>query len=142
MGSASEVVYYCVLWALKKLTCVNFSGAGNWYSPRDLVEGGTFVNTTDTASVPSSATPAELSNATSIVGTVRNEPIIGGGSGESRKMGRGGAGNFVWETEKERLSEEERKEREEAIQQSIQQDVEIGLAKPGRAVLKHETVKE
>jgi hypothetical protein len=96
--------------------------------------------------VPSDAPASQLNNATSIAGTssqgaARIQPIASGNRA-TPKMGRGGAGNFFWENEQERLEEVEKKEREEAIQQDILKHVDSGLARPGRAVLKHEYAKE
>lgn len=105
---------------------------------------GTFVNTDKNASVPSTASAAQLSSATSIAGTVRNVPIAGGGHSGVAKSGRGGAGNFDWAGEREKAEELAKKEREQqaSIQQDILRNIEKGLAKPGRAVLKNETIKE
>lgn len=52
------------------------------------------------------------------------------------RAGRGGAGNFVWKEEEDgRVREEREKERERAVAERVVEDVEKGLARPGRAVL-------
>ena len=52
------------------------------------------------------------------------------------RAGRGGAGNFVWKEEEDgRVREEREKERERAVAERVVEDVEKGLARPGRAGL-------
>ena len=52
------------------------------------------------------------------------------------RAGRGGAGNFVWKEEEDgRVREEREREREKAVAERVVEDVEKGLARPGRAVL-------
>jgi hypothetical protein len=58
------------------------------------------------------------------------------------RTGRGGAGNFVWEDEAREKAQKAAEDRERGIQESAAKNVETLLAKPGKAVLKAETVKE
>ncbi|KAK7183205.1 hypothetical protein DPSP01_011419 [Paraphaeosphaeria sporulosa] len=103
-------------------------GAGNWYEPSKLAKDGTF-------SSPSSAdaTAPPTNNARPNVSTPWHpegqEMPVG-------RAGRGGAGNFVWKDEDEeerRRVEEERKRGE--VSQSVERDVEAGLAKPPGVLL-------
>jgi hypothetical protein len=57
-------------------------------------------------------------------------------------MGRGGAGNFAWETEGEARAKREAVERESRLQESVLKDVDAILTKPGKAFLKADVVKE
>jgi hypothetical protein len=55
--------------------------------------------------------------------------------------GRGGAGNFVWGAENKEVGSESRA-KEEAIRTDIAREVEAGLTKPGRVVLRAEGVDD
>jgi hypothetical protein len=57
---------------------------------------------------------------------------------DTRHRGRGGAGNFAWNSEADDTAKKEQEEREQHIKESILKDVESGLAMPGKAVLKPE----
>lgn len=96
------------------------SGAGNWYSPPALTSGGTFSSSTD-------APPRKASDLAP--------------QSSTQATGRGGAGNFVWGSEVKDGGKEV-KAKEEAIRTDIAREVEAGLAKPGRVVLKAEGVDE
>jgi hypothetical protein len=99
------------------------SGAGNWYSPPALAAAGTFANSGDgsTGAVPRIVKAAE--------------------SG-MQATGRGGAGNFVWGAEGGMPGGSESRAKEEAMRTDIVREVEAGLAKPGRVVLKAEGVDD
>jgi len=55
---------------------------------------------------------------------------------ESRSYGRGGMGNFESSNAVEREREEALKQKMEQIRKSAERDVEIGLSKPGKAMLR------
>jgi hypothetical protein len=93
-------------------------GAGNWFSPKDLNETGSFV-TTDDPSVPAKA---EKAAHTEIVS-------------ETRHRGRGGAGNFIWSQEEEERQKRESEDKEIELKEMVAKDVEAGLAKPSRAFM-------
>lgn len=51
------------------------------------------------------------------------------------KAGRGGAGNFVWESREEEMRKEEEERRVREVGERVERDVEAGLAKPAGVVL-------
>jgi hypothetical protein len=64
------------------------------------------------------------------------------GDRESRWVGRGGAGNFVRETEAEARARRQKVVIENRLQESVAKNVEAALAKPGKAFLKADVLKE
>jgi hypothetical protein len=61
---------------------------------------------------------------------------------ENRLIGRGGAGNFVWETEADIRAKRDGAKKQTSIAEDVAKDVEAMLAKPGRAVLRADGLKE
>ncbi|KAF2668614.1 hypothetical protein BT63DRAFT_425910 [Microthyrium microscopicum] len=107
---------------------MEYSGSGNWYAPKQLEAEGKFV----------------MGNVNRRASRVPKERIGGldDGAMESRRVGRGGAGNFIWEAEMEKRALAEKEKKVEEIHMDILKGVEAGLAKPGKAFLKAEIVKE
>jgi hypothetical protein len=100
-------------------------GSGNWYEPKVLSQTGTFT----TPDASSTTKPSSLSD--------KDREAISGS--ETRKMGRGGAGNFVWsQEEEERRKEEGVKEIE--LKEMVARDVEAALPRPERVVARKEKV--
>ena len=95
-----------------------FSGAGNWSSSRELSESESIASTTDPTSVRS---------------TSANQ-----GSGETRYIGRGGAGNYQWNAEKEARAKQEIEQKEFELKELVKKDVETGLTPPNKAYLGNE----
>ena len=89
-------------------------GAGNWYSPKELSETGKF----------------ETSNQQ---GPVEKEPA------ETRRTGRGGAGNFVWDDEENEKTRQQKEEMEIELKDMVAKDVEAGLPRPDRVFVRPET---
>jgi hypothetical protein len=109
------------------LTLRTIRGAGNWYSPATLGASGQFTSSGEDTSSPTTAQQAPLGSAGEI---------------PTRRAGRGGAGNFVWEDERQEKAKRAPEERDKGIHESAAKNVETLLAKPGKAVLKAKTVKE
>jgi hypothetical protein len=99
------------------------SGAGNWYSPRDLSSTGTFT---------SSGSSTEATSAPAVSPTAEN-------TSESRHRGRGGAGNYVWSEEEQNAQKEAKEQKEIELQEMARKDVEQGLQRPGRAFIRDPT---
>jgi len=120
-------------------------GSGNWYSPRTLGATGEFTSDAHGSAAPASdpRAPSPLPTGTGSAprAALTREPsekVADPALHNSRWAGRGGAGNFVWETEQEELRKKQKAERERGIQESALRDVERALPKPGRAFLKAE----
>jgi len=92
------------------------SGAGNWYSPRELSESGNFTSTSDQTSDPS--------------------PATGQTAGEIRYTGRGGAGNYVSNAMEEERVKREEQQKEIELREWVERDVESGLPPPDKAHLR------
>lgn len=93
---------------------VDFSGAGNWYSPRELSESGQFVSTEESSNLgPSTGQPAR----------------------ETRYTGRGGSGNYAYNTEEER-AKREAEQKEIELKDWVERDVEAGLSPLDKAHLR------
>lgn len=88
-------------------------GSGNWYEPKVLAETGAF----SAPEAPESAKPVPA-----------NKELVS----DTRRRGRGGAGNFVWDEEDNNREAEEVKEIE--LKEMVVKDVEKGLTKPPRAM--------
>ncbi|KAF2476998.1 uncharacterized protein BDR25DRAFT_276641 [Lindgomyces ingoldianus] len=100
-------------------------GAGNWYQPSELEKQGSFVEPSDSTAIPTSTKP----NISTPWHPENQEMPVA-------RAGRGGAGNFVWkDEEKERVRREEEEARKGEVKEKVERDVELGLAKPGAAVL-------
>jgi len=110
-------------------------GAGNWFSPTTLATAGQFAssNKAITSSSSSSQQPSGSPN-TRLALVPAEQP--------SRQVGRGGAGNFVWETEAEQKAKADAIEKAYRIHDRVLKDVEAQIAKPGRAILKADGLKE
>lgn len=111
-------------------------GAGNYYSPRELEETGSFNDTLPTglgaASNASASTAAGSSVPAGQNGNAASEPV--------RRYGRGGAGNMSFGvTEDEARVYRKRREEEEQRQEKLKADVEANvnaiLMEPPRARL-------
>ncbi|KAF2415964.1 hypothetical protein EJ08DRAFT_703765 [Tothia fuscella] len=96
-------------------------GAGNWFSPKELSTTGTFITPTD----PTTSTKADKSTEAEIVT-------------ETRHRGRGGAGNFIWSQEEEERRKRGEETKEIELKDMVARDVEMGLQRPGKAVLRNE----
>lgn len=104
-------------------------GAGNWYQPSELEKEGTFTQPSDATAIPTSSKP-QISTPWHPEG--QQLPVA--------RSGRGGAGNFVWNSEEQARREREEEERKRAlVREGVERDVELGLAKPPGAVLGRET---
>jgi len=57
------------------------------------------------------------------------------GSGETRYTGRGGAGNYQWNDEKEAKAKQEAEQMEVELKELVKRDVEAGLTPPNKAYL-------
>ncbi|TID24392.1 hypothetical protein E2P81_ATG02695 [Venturia nashicola] len=89
-------------------------GSGNWYEPKILAETGAF----SAPEAPESTKPLQASKE---------------GVSDTRRRGRGGAGNFVWDEDESRNGKDgEVKEIE--LKEMVVRDVEKGLTKPPRVV--------
>ncbi|KAF2845855.1 hypothetical protein T440DRAFT_433843 [Plenodomus tracheiphilus IPT5] len=103
-------------------------GAGNWYQPSELSKEGTFTQPGDATATPTAAKP-QVSTPWHPEG--QELPVA--------RSGRGGAGNFVWRSEDQAKKLREEEERlKEVVSQSVERDVEAGLAKPPGVVLGRE----
>lgn len=98
------------------------SGAGNWFSPQELTTTGIFMNSLERT-------------------TTERDPGVENTT-DSRSRGRGGAGNFVWSSEADEAAKREAEAKEQEIKANIEKDVEVGLAMPGRAVLRRDGLKD
>lgn len=104
-------------------------GAGNWYQPTELQKEGTFTTPSDATAIPTGSKPQ-----VSTPWHPENQEL------PVARSGRGGAGNFVWKSEeKDRKEREEEERRREVVSQSVERDVEAGLAKPPGALLGRDT---
>ncbi|KAJ9668240.1 hypothetical protein H2201_001670 [Coniosporium apollinis] len=128
-------------------------GAGNWYLPRDLAETGTFVSTTTNPTSNNSLVPdpsaldPSTNNFDDPPRTSPNPPPTASipaaaafaDVSTTGHRGRGGAGNYVWDgqrEEEEKLKrEKEERDHEAKVREKAERDVETGLARPGRAKL-------
>jgi hypothetical protein len=100
-------------------------GAGNWYQPSELEKEGSFNQPADSTAAPIGPKP-QIS--TPWHPDHQELPVA--------RAGRGGAGNFVWKDEEnERATKEEEDKKKEQLKEKVERDVELGLAKPGVAVL-------
>ncbi|KAF2101845.1 HET-domain-containing protein [Rhizodiscina lignyota] len=100
-------------------------GAGNWYSPVELSQHGTFSSTSTSPTSPSSVTPTSAT----ATGAMHQEL-------PSAKSGRGGMGNFVWgPSEKEKEEWERRRQEEERVRAQATMNVDQVLAKPSSVFL-------
>jgi len=109
-------------------------GAGNWFSPANLTTAGAFT-TTDKSAPPSSSASSKPRAPRSVAQVpVAEQP--------SRITGRGGAGNFVWETEAEQKAKVDAIEKMYSIHDGVLRDVEEQLARPGKARLKADGLKD
>ncbi|KAF2264883.1 hypothetical protein CC78DRAFT_532751 [Lojkania enalia] len=100
-------------------------GAGNWYQPKELSNEGTFTQTSDSTALPTTSTP---NISTPWHPENQQMPIA--------RVGRGGAGNFVWQDEDKELERRGNEERvKKGLEEKVERDVEAGLAKPRAAVL-------
>lgn len=90
-------------------------GAGNWYSPKELSQTGNFETS-------SQSTASEKDAGT-----------------ETRRTGRGGAGNFVWDDEESEKNRQQKEETEIELKDMIAKDVEAGLPRPDRAFMRPDT---
>ncbi|QDS73691.1 hypothetical protein FKW77_003033 [Venturia effusa] len=90
-------------------------GSGNWYEPKTLAETGAF----SAPEAPESTKPLHAS-----------KEIVS----DTRRRGRGGAGNFVWDEggDEKEAAREEVKEIE--LKEMVARDVEAGLMRPPRVV--------
>lgn len=98
-------------------------GAGNWAHSR-------------APSFPIADLDSILPTSTSPPSSPRQTPTAPGTTAAYRG-GRGGAGNYSWEKaeEEERKRREEEEEKEEEVRKRVVDDVDMQLAKPGRAVV-------
>lgn len=109
-------------------------GAGNYYSPRDLVENGNFSGA-QTSHILGDGTPAPSSDNVKPAAA----PAAGSGPVPTAKTGRGGAGNFEWGTSEADRKAAQQQEEADRRQQQLKDDVEKGvkdnLAFPSKAKL-------
>lgn len=100
-------------------------GAGNWCQPAELEREGEFTQPLDSTALPTSSKP--------LVSTpwhpeTQELPVA--------RVGRGGAGNFVWkDEERERKRAIEQEKVKAQVDEKVERDVELGLAKPPSVVL-------
>jgi hypothetical protein len=94
-------------------------GAGNWFSPKELVSTGSF-SSAEAPTSPKAQAPGD-------------KELVGN---ESRHRGRGGAGNFLWTQEDEERARRENQDKEIELKEMVVKDVERGLARPDRAFLR------
>lgn len=87
-------------------------GSGNWYEPKILVETGAF----SAPEAPEASKPLQAS-----------KEVVS----DTRRRGRGGAGNFVWDEDENRETEEVK---EIELKEMVVRDVEAGLTRPPRVV--------
>lgn len=100
-------------------------GAGNWYQPKELEQSGSFNQPPDSTTLPTTSKP---NISTPWHPETQEMPVA--------RAGRGGAGNFVWKDEDKARREREQEERaREVVSDKVEKDVELGLQKPGAAVL-------
>jgi len=113
-------------------------GAGNYYSPQQLTETGSFSNAArshiigDGTQAPSTLTQGRIpeNNAASYATSSEQQS-----SGLTRKVGRGGAGNYTFgvsesEAARKRIYEEQRRQQ---VQADVEKGVETMLAPPPKA---------
>jgi len=96
-------------------------GAGNWYEPKELAKTGTFETSPEQ---------------TSIAGPPVDREVVS----DTRRRGRGGAGNFVYE-EEDQGAKQKKEEMEIELKDMVAKDVEAGLARPGRAYVRQEAAE-
>ncbi|KAK4554966.1 hypothetical protein LTR86_008114 [Recurvomyces mirabilis] len=110
-------------------------GAGNYYSPQQLTETGSFSNAARSHIIGdgTQAPSPQASNKMASSATTSEKSS----SGLSRKVGRGGAGNYafgVGESEenaaRKRIDEEQRRQQ---VQADVEKGVEAMLAPPPKA---------
>jgi len=101
-------------------------GAGNWFVPAESPLPSSSDPTSSTTEAPAASSKPNVSKPWTPPDT--ELPIARGG--------RGGAGNFVWESEEEKRRKEElKREREEGVRERVAGEVEKGLKMPERVVL-------
>ncbi|KAF2502593.1 hypothetical protein BU16DRAFT_14274 [Lophium mytilinum] len=101
-------------------------GAGNWFVPADEPAAPPPSETADPTPAPQTTAKPQVSKPWTPPNT--ELPIARGG--------RGGAGNFVWESEEEkRRKAEAEARRREGVERRVVADVEKGLKMPERARL-------
>jgi len=107
-------------------------GAGNYYSPSTLSRNGIFASThapsTTTTTIDQTSEGAPLKRTVTTATPSQNAGAY---------QGRGGAGNYLGAgaAEEEERRRQRDREREEELRVRAEQDVEMGLLKPGRAHL-------
>ncbi|KAF2834709.1 hypothetical protein M501DRAFT_989475 [Patellaria atrata CBS 101060] len=108
-------------------------GAGNWYSPSQLQATGQFTshqNPTSSADLPPATSPPTLSPSSTPKSTSPPpDPALPIG-----KLGRGGMGNFKWQSAQDyREYAAERRREEEKVLKESERRVSDSLTRPGRA---------
>ena len=112
-------------------------GAGNYYSPQTLTETGSFNNATRSHILgDGTQAPAATANSPDINASSNNTGEQSS-SGLSRKVGRGGAGNYAFgvseSEEKAALKRLDEEQRRQQVQADVEKGVEEMLAPPPKA---------
>lgn len=92
-------------------------GSGNWYEPKVLAQTGQF----SAPEAPEAMKPIRA-----------DKEVVA----DTRRRGRGGAGNFVWDED----GEEEESAKEIELKEMVVRDVEAQLPRPPRVVQRTEKV--